>query len=232
MNEYPKARIYTSKQEKIMKNFSSFFLALCIFICFFIALFNAAVFSAEVVGTSMWPTLNNEPEKTDIIYASSWFSPKKNDIIIVNPMGTENDWIKRLIAVGGDVISFGDINRDDESVIYLNGEILDEPYLIDKTKNIECVNDFKEMIKNCLGEDTSDNRVKINWLSKNSDGNWQITLPDDYCIYLGDNRDGSYDCSELGPQKCSTIVAKVIIVVPYGYDLLTYTSAKLFGKVK
>lgn len=232
MNEYSKARIYTSKQEKIMRNFSSFFLILCLLVCFFIAIFNAMFFSAEVVGTSMWPTLNNDPEKTDIIYASSWFNPQKGDIIIVNPIGTENDWIKRLIAVGGDTISFGDINRDDESAIYLNGEVLDEPYLIDKTKNIECINDFKQMIKNCLGEDISDSRVKTSWLSKNSDGNYQITLPEDYCIYLGDNRNGSYDCSELGPQKLSTIVAKVMIVVPYGYDLITYTSAKLFGKVK
>ena len=236
MMEGLKPRIYLSKQEKIMKNFSLFFLALTIIFCLSIALFNASFSVAEVSGRSMMPTLNYELDKTDLVYYSSWFKPTNGDIIIVNPLDSKNDWIKRLIAVGGDTLSFGDIDNTGECYIYLNGERLEEDYLFSQMINRDCVNRFKNMIKDCIEKKDSPNEqtlLKYEWLSQNDDGEWQINLPNDYCVYLGDNREGSnsYDCSFFGPQKTSTIIGKVMIVVPYGYDLITYISAKFFGAV-
>ena len=233
MTNYLRPRIYMSKQEKIMRNFSMFFLGLSIAFCFFVILFNAMFSVAEVSGGSMKPTLNYDTQKTDLVYYSSWFKPTHSDIIIANPMNSKNDWIKRLIAVGGDTLSFGDINSEYEYYIYLNGERLEENYLFSQQVNKDCVNRFKDMIKDCLLDEAGQNKLKQEWISQNDNGEWQITLPQDYCVYLGDNREGgnSYDCSCFGPQKTSTIVGKVMIVVPFGYDLITYTSAKFFGKI-
>ena len=233
MTEGLKPRIYLSKQEKIMRNFSMFFLALTILFCLSVALFNATFSVAEVSGGSMKPTLNYDIQKTDLVYYTNIFRATRGDIIIANPLNTKNDWIKRLIAVGGDTISFGDINSEDEYYFYLNGQKLEENYLYSQDKNIDCVNRFKTMVRDCLNNPFGQNNLKREWLSQNENGKWQLKLPDDYCIYLGDNREGSnsYDCSFFGPQKKSTIVGKVMIVVPYGYDLLTYISAKFLGTV-
>ena len=72
-------------------------------------------------GHSMEPTL----------YDGSWtiiqrilYTPERGDIIVCRSNEEDKDIIKRVIAVGGDEVfvdPFGDV--------YVNGELLDEPYL-------------------------------------------------------------------------------------------------------
>ena len=72
-------------------------------------------------GHSMEPTL----------YDGSWtiiqrilYTPERGDIIVCRSNEKDKDIIKRVIAVGGDEVfvdPFGDV--------YVNGELLDEPYL-------------------------------------------------------------------------------------------------------
>lgn len=185
----------------------------------------------------MVPTLNPDfatnSTHQDMVYASNYYTANKGDIIIVDLPGFENDGIKRLIALGGDNVSFGDIYKNDEDSIYINGEKLVEVGYL-KKDNTDCVNGFKHMMRKCVesGEDYySGSRLvlKRDWVTTNSEGKYQISLPQDYCIFLGDNRPNSYDCSEIGPQKISSIHAKVVMIIPYGYNLLTYLSCKLFG---
>ena len=104
--------------------------------------------------------------------------------------------------------------------LYLNDAVLIEPYLNNASVNINMINSFKNLIKNCLNGD--ERYINQDWLSLSQNGNWQLTLPQDYCIYLGDNRATSLDCSHFGPQKISTIIGKVKIIVPYGLSIYNY----------
>ena len=231
------SKLYYSKSERHFKNFCDAFLCVCIIICFGVVIFNSIFFPAVVSGSSMVPTLNPDfatnSTHQDMVYASNYYTVNKGDIIIVDLPGFENDGIKRLIALGGDNVSFGDIYKNDEDSIYINGEKLVEVGYL-KKDNTDCVNGFKHMMRECVesGEDYySGSRLvlKRDWVTTNSEGKYQISLPQDYCIFLGDNRPNSYDCSEIGPQKISSIHAKVVMIIPYGYNLLTYLSCKLFG---
>lgn len=229
-NNYLKP-IYIKKSNKVAQNFYDAFLLGCAIVFILSCIFNIVFFPAEVVGPSMQPTINAEytsqNKKSDLVYASKFFECKRGDIILVDLPTIQDDAIKRLIAIGGDTLGFGDLDNNSESTIYLNGKILIEDYLKGNS-NIECVNRFKTMIKTKLlsgmGEGFS---VEYNEVS----AMYQMKLDDDYCVFLGDNRDNSQDCSrpDLGPQKTTSIHAKVLIHLPYGYNLLTYFSAKLFG---
>lgn len=217
------AKIYQSRAEKASYNFSVFLLCFCFLIFFSLALFNAIFFPAEVVGRSMQPTINQSVNQNDryrdTVYASSLFKANRSDIVIVDLPERKEEGIKRLIAIGGDTLSFGDLNLDNQDKIYLNGGELLEPYI--KVDNTMCVNSFKAMIK------AHKNKNDLEGCTINSDGS--ITLNKGYCVYLGDNRINSFDCSHFGPQKIEKVLAKVVIIVPYGYNLYSYIFSKIFG---
>lgn len=218
--------IYVRKSDKVAKNFYDGFLLLCILIFLLTCIFNSVFFPAEVVGTSMQPTINavytEQNKKTDLVYASSLFGYGRGDIILVDLPNLKDEAIKRLIAVGGDTLAFGDLDRIDEDKIYLNGKILIEDYL-QGNSNVDCVNRFKDMIREHIYSKAT------GYLVVYENGMYQMKLDDDYCVFLGDNRNVSQDCSRLGPQKMSSIHAKVFIHIPYGYNFWTYWSSRLFG---
>lgn len=87
-----------------------------------------------VQGTSMWPTLDggsgeqgdNDLMNGDILYLNKIAKIKRGDIVVCTP-----DWpalagrsiVKRVIGVAGDTVEV----RDNK--VYLNGALLDEPYI-------------------------------------------------------------------------------------------------------
>lgn len=221
--------IYLRKSEKVAKRFYDLFLLVCILICLLSAIFNILFFPAEVIGLSMYPTINqdykNDHKKTDLVYASKFFGYNKGDIVIVDLETIEDDAIKRLIALGGDMLGFGSLESNTEGAIYLNNKILVEEYL-QGNSNVECVNRFKTQIKQALNNGGKGSGFTVVY----ENGMYQMKLDNDYCVFLGDNRAISQDCSSLGPQKISSIHARVFIIVPHGYNLLTYWSYQIFGK--
>ncbi len=72
----------------------------------------------KVTGTSMNPTLNND----EILLCNKLADPKRGDIVAF--YYNNKVLIKRVIGLPGDVI---DIAED--GTIYVNGEVLDEPYV-------------------------------------------------------------------------------------------------------
>ncbi len=93
---------------------------------------NSEMFSFSFVrGVSMQPTYY----EGDIVIVNVYHKDiSRNDIVIVDETEltgrTEKYYvIKRVIAVGGDTISFD----DDTSTLYVNGEPLDEPYIKEST---------------------------------------------------------------------------------------------------
>ncbi|MBQ0017092.1 MAG: signal peptidase I [Clostridiales bacterium] len=232
-------KIYITKNERLMNRISTCFLCICCIICLILVAFGTIFTSAQVNGYSMYPTLNPDntnENKHDVVYYTDLFGYNRGDIIIVDLPNRDELGIKRLIALGGDKVCFGDINNNEEMIIYVNGEALYEPY-VNMTDNIaiegrkRAIKDFKDEIKKYINGQNNyfTNTCKRVYLNKNNQ--YEIELKDDYFIYLGDNRGNSYDCSENGPQHISNLLAKVCITVPYGlsiYNVYWYKFCRLF----
>ncbi len=136
----------------------------------------------RVDGDSMFPDLHNG----DYLISTPvpfWFGkPEPGEIVIVkNPLDPSQNLVKRIIAVPGDRLSIRD------GRVYIDGELLREPYLSDEPPWVER-NDYP--------------------LSASS-----IVLgPHDYFV-MGDNRNVSLDSRFFGPVPRSDIEAEVVFRV-------------------
>lgn len=84
-----------------------------------------------VDGTSMLPTLQDHDM---MIVSDLGYNPERGDVIVVNKETFSiGPIVKRVIAVGGDTV---DINFASGEV-FVNGEVLDEPYIKEPTYTAE-----------------------------------------------------------------------------------------------
>lgn len=129
-----------------------------------IVLLRLFVFSPVTVsGRSMEPTLQSG-EKGIILKQKN---PKRNDIVCFrNNSNSEELFIKRVIGVGGDKVLL------DGNAVFVNGNELDEEYLIDYPQN----SDYNHLDKNL----------------------WEFIVPSDTFFVLGDSRTISLDSRRIG----------------------------------
>lgn len=147
---------------------------------FVTAVILALIFQAFIIQTSKVPTgsMLNTIQHGDrlfflrFIYWKGPFplyhrAPKRQEIVVFKfPEDPTKDFIKRLIGLPGDRVKI----RDNK--VYVNGEMLDEPYVI-----------------------------STNPLNRMASGNSNIdefTVPENHIFVLGDNRDNSYDSRYWG----------------------------------
>lgn len=134
-----------------------------------------AVQTVHVLGSSMLYTLHDN----DLLVASKisykLHAPQRGDIIVFKPPDeASRDFIKRIIGLPGERI------RIVNSVVYINDQVLHEPYLPEKW--------------------TYNN----NWPASGQD---QTILPDQYFV-MGDNRNHSSDSRTFGPITLDSILGK------------------------
>jgi signal peptidase I len=134
-----------------------------------------AVQTVHVLGSSMSLTLHDN----DLLVASKIsykiHDPQRGDIIVFKPPNEDSrDFIKRVIALPGDKI------RITNSVVYINGQVLHEPYLPEKW--------------------TYNN----NWPA---DGQDKLVPADQYFV-MGDNRNHSSDSRSFGFVERDAILGK------------------------
>lgn len=152
----------------------------------FIALFLFSfVFKLVIVeGDSMLPTLENGQR---LIVSNLFYTPKNGDIIIFNNENPRlsKTLVKRVIATEGQTVRI-DFNN---GTVWVNDEIIDEPYIKDATKISEDYNTFYK---------------------KNSDGS--VTVPEGYVFVMGDNRMNSTDSrsSAVGFVSVDSIIGRTI----------------------
>ncbi len=100
---------------------------IAIVLAFFIRYFIVELYMVE--GPSMRPTLQNSERLVVNKFIYRFKEPQKDDIVVFRyPRDQRRDFIKRVIAVGGDSIEIKD------GRVFVNGQLLNEPYILDKTR--------------------------------------------------------------------------------------------------
>ena len=155
-------------------------LAVAAVIAFFLNTFVLKL--AVVSGQSMEPTLQHG----DRLYVNKLFyTPERGDVVIVDAKNyagnygfnaKERFWVKRVVATAGDSLYIDFVAGD----VYVNGEKIDEPYVLTDTNRYGAYIDrlFSE------GNYGPDN---------------PIVIKEGEVFVMGDNRNGSGDSRIVGP---------------------------------
>ena len=188
--------------------------------------FFACFFDAKVIGESMQNTLNSKGEyKSDIVYVSKYAKVGVGDIVVAkSPSGKQV--IKRVIATGGDRVRYEYSEESGVCELYINGELLHEPYIKNSVKS------KVNMLANILPEGVNFVEGSVikndNGTLDEEDDFFEYVVPNGYLFIMGDNRTNSDDSKNYGAIPKSNILGKVTIIVPYGTTKLEFWLKKLF----
>lgn len=141
----------------------------------------------QVSGTSMEPTLHDK-ENVIINLANNYVGEiKRFDVVVVREYRSQDLWVKRVIGLPGETISY---HKDQ---LYVDGVEVKEPFL-DKA--------YMEQIKK-----------QLNKLYFTDDYTSQKLGKDEYLL-VGDNRNASLDSRNpnVGPFKREQIIANGVFV--------------------
>ena len=78
------------------------------------------------VGISMFPTIQQDDYLFVNTLAYRFREPRRGDVVAVRTPGRSSVYVKRLVGLPGELIEF------DEGILYINGEPLVEPYVVNR----------------------------------------------------------------------------------------------------
>lgn len=138
----------------------------------------------NVNGPSMEPNLYNKDSVIVEMISKYFTTPQRGDIMAVNATGLPgysetSAIVKRVIGLPGETVTISN------GFVYINGVLLDEPYLGDDVQTI----------------------VDESGIAR---GNNSITLGEGEYYFMGDNRGLSLDSRVMGPITTSRIKSHVI----------------------
>ena len=132
--------------------------------------------SVRVVGRSMVPTLNDSQQYLLNRWIYHVRSPQRLDVVVIRDPADNGFSVKRIIGVSGDSIYLKG------GAVYLNGRILNEPYLSKNTPTYPLGTSSEKFI---------------------------ICGKDQYFL-LGDNRMNSADSRSYGPVSRNRILGLIV----------------------
>lgn len=142
---------------------------ICTFILFII-IRKFIFFTAVIPSESMIPTL----QVKDRLITSRIFSTeelKRGDIVVFNGGEHNHMHIKRIIGLPGDKLEL-----KENGEVYVNGELLDEPYVTSQINH-------SEHIHSDCSHHHNHPKMKLG----------EFEVPEDKVFFLGDNRAASFD---------------------------------------
>ena len=179
------------------KNLKGFFKTVISFVQLLIVAFLLAVFTwlfiatpHQVYGYSMEPNFHNKSFVIASRLAYKFGEPNRGDIVIFKR--TEyKDYIKRIIGLPGESIMIKDCG------IYIDGVMLDESeYLAPDV----CTRGGRFL------QDSTQQKT------------YEIVVPKDEYFLIGDNRSGSTDSRDFGPQSVDLFKGRALVVFSSGVD--------------
>ena len=196
---------------KLLNKITTFLLVFCLLFCFLALITTSTYFYANVDGKSMFPTINSVNEN-DIAYYTKTKLAKKGDVIIVDYGFSNKNFraIKRLIATGGDTVCYYNNH------IYVNGEAINEQYLID---DYEYLKNNTDILKN------SGYLTAEDWL----EGGYQSSKAkfENFCAKLVNNSlseyekkstfQKNYQTDYLGSIVYNSVIDSYVLTIPDGY---------------
>ena len=129
--------------------------------------------------------------------------PQAGDIIVFDSQAADNRLIKRVIGVPGDTIAL------ENNELIINGQKLN---YADQRSNIDSL----DKIENLNGLEHS---IRVANIPSRLSGFDAITIPDDYYLAMGDNRDNSADSRVIGLIPRNELLGKAErVIVSLDYD--------------
>jgi signal peptidase I len=133
----------------------------------------------------------------------------RGDIIVFRyPVDIKQTFVKRVMGVAGDRIHL------ENKKVFLNGHLLDEPYVIHKTEYIDSYRDNFPTDPNTALFPPAQAMLEHNIVSGN------VVVPPGYYFAMGDNRDQSLDSRYWGFVPRENIVGKPLVIY-WSYDAPT-----------
>ena len=138
---------------------------------------------------------------------------KRGDIIVFRyPVNARETFVKRLVGLPGDRI------RIANKTLFLNGQLLKEPYTYFKRDDFDYYRDNFPSDPNTRIDERA-----LDMLDRHIDGG-EIVVPPDSYFALGDNRDASLDSRYWGFVPRENIIGKPLLVY-WSYDAPTHRLA-------
>lgn len=181
------------KKEYIIKEIKEIVITTIICFVFVFILVNYFYKPIRVVGSSMYPTLDEGYIGFTSIIGRNYGELNRFDIVVVNAKDGSNDlWVKRIIGLPNEKIKCVD------GIIYINDKKIDEKFLDE---------DYVKSQKRLYGQFTEDFE--------------EVKIPKDCYFIMGDNRHHSYDSREVGLFRKDDIIGKDTLVL-YPFNKISY----------
>lgn len=141
-----------------------------------------------VDGPSMQPTFHTGERVivNEILYDIR--TPERGEVIVFHVPSEGRDFIKRVIAVGGDTV------KVEGDVVTVNGEVIDEPYIQDA---IEAAHNNNQLYNNT---DFPNETIT------------EGTVPEGHVFAMGDNRSDSKDSRMIGYVPLEDIIGRADLI--------------------
>jgi signal peptidase I len=135
--------------------------------------------------------------------------PHRGDIIVFRyPVDIRQTFVKRVMGVPGDRLHL------ENKRVWLNGHLLDEPYVVHKTEYLDSYRD------NFPNDPNTPISLSAQTMLEHNVKNGEVVVPPNFYFAMGDNRDQSLDSRYWGFVPRENIIGKPLIIY-WSYDAST-----------